>query len=59
VLSRRIADLTQHLKTHAKDHASRRGLLVLAFLLGLAGSAVCLIAAYAPIFSLAGRIQAQ
>jgi small subunit ribosomal protein S15 len=29
VLSRRIADLTQHLKTHAKDHASRRGLLML------------------------------
>ena len=29
VLSRRISDLTQHLKTHAKDHASRRGLLML------------------------------
>jgi ribosomal protein S15 len=29
VLSRRIADLTQHLKSHAKDHASRRGLLML------------------------------
>jgi small subunit ribosomal protein S15 len=29
VLSRRIADLTQHLKAHAKDHASRRGLLML------------------------------
>ena len=29
VLSRRIADLTQQLTTHAKDHASRRGLLML------------------------------
>jgi small subunit ribosomal protein S15 len=27
VLTRRIADLTEHLKTHKKDHASRRGLL--------------------------------
>ena len=27
ILSRRIADLTEHLKTNAKDHASRRGLL--------------------------------
>ena len=27
VLSRRIADLTQHLQTHEKDHHSRRGLL--------------------------------
>ena len=27
ILSRRIADLTEHLKAHAKDHASRRGLL--------------------------------
>jgi small subunit ribosomal protein S15 len=27
ILSKRIADLTEHLKTHAKDHASRRGLL--------------------------------
>ena len=27
VLSRRIAELTEHLKTHKKDHASRRGLL--------------------------------
>jgi small subunit ribosomal protein S15 len=27
VLSRRIADLTEHFKTHAKDHHSRRGLL--------------------------------
>jgi small subunit ribosomal protein S15 len=29
VLSRRIAELTQHLKVHKKDHASRRGLLML------------------------------
>lgn len=27
VLTRRIADLTDHLKSHKKDHASRRGLL--------------------------------
>src|SRR5436190_2955755 len=27
VLSKRIADLTEHLKANAKDHASRRGLL--------------------------------
>ena len=27
VLSRRIAELTEHLKTHKKDHHSRRGLL--------------------------------
>lgn len=27
VLSKRIADLTEHLKTHGKDHHSRRGLL--------------------------------
>lgn len=27
VLTRRIAELTEHLKTHAKDHHSRRGLL--------------------------------
>ena len=27
VLSRRIADLTEHLKTHTQDHHSRRGLL--------------------------------
>jgi small subunit ribosomal protein S15 len=27
VLSRRIEDLTEHLKTHKKDHHSRRGLL--------------------------------
>jgi small subunit ribosomal protein S15 len=29
VLTRRIADLTEHLKTHKKDHHSRRGLLQL------------------------------
>jgi small subunit ribosomal protein S15 len=29
VLSRRIAELTEHLKVHKKDHASRRGLLML------------------------------
>jgi small subunit ribosomal protein S15 len=29
VLSKRISDLTQHLKTHKRDHASRRGLLML------------------------------
>lgn len=29
VLSRRIADLTAHLQGHAKDHHSRRGLLML------------------------------
>jgi small subunit ribosomal protein S15 len=27
VLSRRIGELTEHLKTHSKDHHSRRGLL--------------------------------
>ena len=27
ILSRRINDLTEHLKTHSKDHHSRRGLL--------------------------------
>lgn len=27
VLSRRIGQLTEHLKTHPKDHHSRRGLL--------------------------------
>jgi small subunit ribosomal protein S15 len=27
VLSRRIEDLTEHLKAHKKDHHSRRGLL--------------------------------
>ena len=29
VLSRRIADLTEHLKDHKHDHHSRRGLLLL------------------------------
>ena len=29
LLSRRIADLTGHLKTHAHDHHSRRGLLLM------------------------------
>jgi small subunit ribosomal protein S15 len=29
LLSKRIQDLTDHLKTHAKDHHSRRGLLML------------------------------
>ena len=29
VLSHRIANLTEHLKMHKKDHASRRGLLML------------------------------
>ena len=27
ILTRRINDLTEHLKIHRKDHASRRGLL--------------------------------
>ena len=27
ILSKRINDLTEHLKTHKKDHHSRRGLL--------------------------------
>ena len=27
ILSARIADLTEHLKTHKKDHQSRRGML--------------------------------
>ena len=27
LLTRRITELTEHLKIHAKDHASRRGLL--------------------------------
>jgi small subunit ribosomal protein S15 len=27
ILSRRISDLTEHLKTHPTDHHSRRGLL--------------------------------
>lgn len=29
LLTRRINELTQHLKKHAKDHSSRRGLLKL------------------------------
>jgi small subunit ribosomal protein S15 len=29
MLSRRIADLTDHLRTHKHDHHSRRGLLLL------------------------------
>jgi small subunit ribosomal protein S15 len=29
VLSERIGDLTDHFKTHTKDHASRRGLLMM------------------------------
>lgn len=29
VLSRRIAELTDHFKTHLKDHSSRRGLLTM------------------------------
>jgi len=29
LLSKRIADLTEHLKTHKHDHHSRRGLLLL------------------------------
>jgi small subunit ribosomal protein S15 len=29
VLTTRIAELTEHLKTHKQDHASRRGLLKL------------------------------
>lgn len=29
ILSRRIAELTEHFKTHVKDHHSRRGLLKL------------------------------
>ncbi|HEC02031.1 MAG TPA: 30S ribosomal protein S15 [Phycisphaerales bacterium] len=27
LLTKRINDLTEHLKTHSKDHSSRRGLL--------------------------------
>jgi len=27
LLTKRINDLTEHLRTHSKDHASRRGLL--------------------------------
>jgi small subunit ribosomal protein S15 len=29
LLSRRIAELTEHFKTHQKDHHSRRGLLIM------------------------------
>ena len=29
ILSERIGELTEHFKTHVKDHASRRGLLML------------------------------
>jgi len=29
ILTERISQLTEHFKTHAKDHHSRRGLLVL------------------------------
>ena len=29
LLSNRITYLTEHFKTHAKDHASRRGLLIM------------------------------
>ena len=29
LLTQRIQQLTEHLKTHAKDHASRRGLLLM------------------------------
>ncbi len=29
ILTERITNLTEHFKTHAKDHHSRRGLLVL------------------------------
>lgn len=29
VLSKRISDLTEHLKAHKRDHHSRRGLLML------------------------------
>jgi small subunit ribosomal protein S15 len=29
VLSERIVQLTEHFKTHKKDHASRRGLLIM------------------------------
>lgn len=29
VLSKRISDLTEHLKSHKTDHATRRGLLML------------------------------
>jgi len=29
LLSERIGELTEHFKTHKKDHASRRGLLIM------------------------------
>ena len=29
ILTERITQLTEHFKTHAKDHASRRGLLIM------------------------------
>ena len=29
ILTNRINELTEHLKTHAKDHSSRRGLLMM------------------------------
>ena len=29
LLTARITDLTEHFRTHAKDHASRRGLLMM------------------------------
>jgi small subunit ribosomal protein S15 len=29
ILSERIGELTDHFKTHSKDHASRRGLLMM------------------------------
>ncbi len=29
ILSERIGELTEHFKTHTKDHASRRGLLMM------------------------------
>ena len=29
LLSKRIKDLTEHLKAHKKDHSSRRGLIIL------------------------------
>ena len=29
LLSERVTQLTEHLRTHSKDHASRRGLLLL------------------------------
>ncbi len=29
MLTRRVNDLTEHLRTHPKDHYSRRGLLIL------------------------------